>query len=83
MIMCYNFFVGMCSRCSELIHSKHSAKIEYLKNKYKSNQLWNELKETAKKLKSHNLTYTIKRVKASFKVYFTNLELYKQNPSLF
>jgi len=20
MIMCYNFFVGMCSRCSELIH---------------------------------------------------------------
>ena len=22
MIMCYNFFVGMCSRCSELVHSK-------------------------------------------------------------
>jgi hypothetical protein len=64
-------------------NSKHSAKIEYLKNKYKNNQLWNELKETAKKLKSHNLTYIIKRVKASFKVYFTNLELYKQNPSLF
>jgi len=21
MMMCYNFFVGMCSRCSELIHS--------------------------------------------------------------
>jgi hypothetical protein len=20
MMMCYNFFVGMCSRCSELIH---------------------------------------------------------------
>jgi putative transposase len=64
-------------------NSKHSAKIEYLKNKYKDNQLWNELKETAKKLKSHNLTYIINRVKASFKVYFTNLELYKQNPSLF
>ena len=21
MMMCYNFFVGMCSRCSELIHN--------------------------------------------------------------
>ena len=28
-------------------NSKHSAKIEYLKNKYKDNQLWNELKEIA------------------------------------
>jgi transposase, IS605 OrfB family, central region len=63
--------------------SKHSAQIEYLKSKYKDNQLWNELKETAKKLKSHNLTYIIKRVKASFNTYFTSLELYKQNPSLF
>jgi len=62
-------------------NSKHSAQIEYLKNKYKDNQLWHELKETAKKLKPHNLTYIIKRVKASFKVYFTNLELYKQNPT--
>jgi putative transposase len=64
-------------------NSKHSTQVEYLKNKYEDNQLWQELKETAKKLKSHNLTYIIKRVKASFKVYFTNLELYKQNPSLF
>jgi len=64
-------------------NSKRSEQVEYLKNKYKDNQLWYELKETAKKLKSHNLTYIIKRVKASFKVYFTNLELYKQNPSLF
>jgi len=64
-------------------NSKHSAQIEYLKNKYKDNQLWNELKETAKKLKPHNLTYIIKRVKASFNTYFTSLELYKQNPSLF
>jgi IS605 OrfB family transposase len=64
-------------------NSKHSAQIEYLKNKYKDNQLWNELKETAKKLKSHNLTYIIKSVKASFNTYFTSLELYKQNPSLF
>jgi enoyl reductase-like protein len=57
--------------------------IKYLKNKYKDNQLWHELKETAKKLKSHNLTYIIKRVKANFKTYFTKLELYKQNPNLF
>jgi IS605 OrfB family transposase len=64
-------------------NSKHSAQIEYLKNKYKDNQLWHELKETAKKLKSHNLTYIIKRVKANFKTYFTKLELYKQNPNLF
>jgi len=28
-------------------NSKHSAQIEYLKNKYKDNQLWNELKEIA------------------------------------
>ena len=64
-------------------NSKHLTQVEYLKNKYKDNQLWQALKETAKKLKSHNLTYIINRVKASFKVYFTNLELYKQNPSLF
>ena len=36
-------------------NSKHSAQIEYLKNKYKENQLCNELKETAKKLKPHNM----------------------------
>jgi len=64
-------------------NSKHSIQLEYLKNKYKDNQLWHELKETAKKLKSYNLTYIIKRVKANFKTYFTNLELYKQNPNLF
>ena len=64
-------------------NSKHSAQIEYLKNKYRDNQLWQELKEVVKKLKPHNLTYIIKRIKASFKTYFTNLKTYKQNPSLF
>jgi len=64
-------------------NSKHSAQVEYLKNKYKDNQLWLALKETAKKLKPHNLTYVIKRVNASFKSYFKSLELYKQNPNLF
>jgi len=64
-------------------NSKHSTQLKYLKNKYKDNQLWQALKESAKKLKSHNLTYIINRVKASFKTYFTNLELYKQNPGLF
>jgi putative transposase len=58
-------------------------KIEYLKNKYKDNQQWQALKETAKKLKPHNLTYVIKRLKASFKTYFKSLELYNQNPNLF
>jgi len=35
---------------------KHSTQVEYLKNKYKKNQMWQALKETAKKLKPHNLT---------------------------
>jgi hypothetical protein len=64
-------------------NSKHSELLEYLKNKYKDNQLWQELKETAKKLKPHNVVGIIKRVKANFKTYFTNLEAYKQNPNLF
>ncbi|ACG58209.1 transposase, IS605 OrfB family [Hydrogenobaculum sp. Y04AAS1] len=64
-------------------NSKHLTQVEYLKNKYKDNQLWQALKETAKKLKSHNLLHIINRVKANFKTYFTNLELCKQNPSLF
>ena len=60
-----------------------SEQLEYIKNKYKDNQLWQELKETAKELNPHNLTYIIKRVKTAFNTYFTSLELYKQNPSLF
>jgi len=64
-------------------NSKNSQQLEYLKNKYKDNQLWQALKETAKKLKPHNLTEVIKRVRSNFKTYFTNLEAYKQNPSLF
>jgi transposase, IS605 OrfB family, central region len=57
--------------------------VEYLKSKYKDNQLWNELKETANKLKSHNIFMVIKRVKDTFKAYFNSLETYKQNPNLF
>jgi len=64
-------------------NSMHSTQLEYLKDKYKDNQLWQTLKETAKKLKSHNVVEIIKRVKANFKTYFTNLEAYKQNPNLF
>jgi IS605 OrfB family transposase len=64
-------------------NSKHSTQLEYLKNKYKDNQLWQALKETAKKLKPHNVVEIIKRLKANFKTYFTNLEAYKQNPNLF
>jgi hypothetical protein len=64
-------------------NSKYSLQVEYLKSKYKDNQLWNELKETAKKLKSHNIFMVIKRVKDTFKAYFNSLETYKQNPNLF
>jgi len=60
-----------------------SEQLEYIKNKYKDNKLWQELKETAKELNPHNLTYIIKRVKTAFNTYFTSLELYEQNPSLF
>jgi IS605 OrfB family transposase len=64
-------------------NSKNSQQLEYLKNKYKDNQLWQALKETAKKLKPNNIFGIIKRIKANFKTYFTNLEAYKQNPNLF
>jgi len=62
---------------------QRSEQQEYLKNKYKYNPLWQELKEIAKDLNPHNLIYIIKRVKTAFNTYFTNLELYEQNPNLF
>jgi len=62
---------------------QYSEQQEYLRNKYKDNQLWQALKETAKKLNPYNLTYIIERVRTAFDTYFTNLELYEQNPNLF
>jgi len=62
---------------------QQSEQQEYIKNKYKENQLWQELKSIATKLNPHNLIYIIERVKTVFDIYFTNLELYNQNPSLF
>ncbi|MFP3256642.1 MAG: hypothetical protein RXO36_02405 [Candidatus Nanopusillus acidilobi] len=62
---------------------QYSEQQEYLKNKYKNNKLWQELKETAKKLNPYNLTYIIERVRTAFDTYFTCLELYEQNPNLF
>jgi len=62
---------------------EHSECLEYLKNKYKDNKLWQELKEIAKGLNPYNLTYIIERVKIAFDNYFTSLKLYEQNPSLF
>jgi len=41
----------------------------YLKNKYKDNKLWQELKGIANKLNPDNLTHVIKRVKANFNLY--------------
>jgi hypothetical protein len=64
-------------------NSKNSEQLEYLKNKYEDNQLWQALKQTAKNLKAHNIVEIIKRVKGNFRTYFANLENYKQNPSLF
>jgi len=51
MIMCYNFFVGMCSRCSELIQAleKHLSFImESEKSKSVSQQPINQWKEQAR-----------------------------------
>jgi len=62
---------------------QYSEQQEYLKNKYKNNPLWKELKEVAKKLNPYNLTYIIERVRTVFDTYFTSLELYEQNPNLF
>jgi len=52
----------------------------YIESKYRDNKLWKDLKETAKKLNPHNLTYVIKRVKTNFTFYIKNfLEKYYQN----
>ncbi len=63
--------------------SKNSVNSDYLKEKYKDNQLWQSLSEVAKKIKQHNFGYIIDRVKANYKTYFTNIKIYKENPCLF
>jgi len=63
--------------------SKNSVNSDYLKEKYKDNQLWQSLSEVARKIKQHNFGYIIDRVKANYKTYFTNIKTYKENPGLF
>lgn len=52
-------------------------KIDYIKGKYKDNQLFMDLTELAKGLKIHNLSLLIKKVKSNYKTFFTTI---KTNP---
>lgn len=47
-------------------------KLEYLRNKYKDNQKFNELIELSKDLKIHNISELIKDLKSKYKAFFTN-----------
>ncbi len=44
---------------------------DYIKEKYKDNQLMQNLLEAGRKLKIHNLTMILNRIKANFKGFFT------------
>jgi len=57
--------------------------VNYLKEKYKDNELWKSLKEVAKSLKSHNLVYVIDRVRTDYKNYFADLKSWKEDPNSF
>ena len=56
---------------------------DYLNEKYKDNELWQSLKATAKTIKQHNFVYIIDKVKSNYKTYFTNIQMWHKNPSLF
>ena len=51
-----------------------SDKVEYIKSKYSSNQLMQDLINVSKDLKIHNLVMIIKRVQAQYKGFFTKIE---------
>jgi putative transposase len=63
--------------------TKNSKDSDYLNEKYKDSKLWQSLKETAKTIKQHNFVYIIDKVKSNYKTYFTNLQMWHKNPSLF
>jgi len=63
--------------------SKNSKDSNYLNEKYKDSKLWQSLKETAKTIKQHNFVYIIDKVKSNYKTYFTNIQMWHKNPSLF
>lgn len=61
---------------------KEKDKIEYLENKYKNHQLFQNMKSLAKELKIHNLVEIMKRVKSQYKGFFTKIKNgdYKAKP---
>jgi IS605 OrfB family transposase len=64
-------------------NTKNSTVFNYLNEKYKDNELWQTLKEVAKVVEQHNLGYLINRVKGNYKTYFTKIQRWKKNSSLF
>jgi len=63
--------------------AKNPKDSDYLNEKYKESELWQSLKETAKTIKQHNFVYIIDKVKSNYKTYFTNVQMWHKNPSLF
>jgi IS605 OrfB family transposase len=62
--------------------SKNSKQVTYLKNKYKNNQLWKNLKATVKNIDQNNLHYIISKVVYKSKLHIQKLERYKQYPCI-
>ncbi len=54
--------------------------IEYIKDKYQKDDLYNSLIEVGRNLKTHNLVMIIRRFKKDFSNYFKNLKDWKKNP---
>ncbi|HFS66708.1 MAG TPA: transposase [Flavobacteriia bacterium] len=55
--------------------------ISYIKDKYKDNQLYNNLLQVGRNLKTHNIVMIIRKYKKDFSNYFRNLKDYQTNPS--
>jgi IS605 OrfB family transposase len=53
---------------------KNKEKADYIKEKYKENQLMQNLIQTGKELKIHNLAMIISRVKSNYKSFFTKIK---------
>jgi putative transposase len=49
-------------------------KINHIRNKYKDNEFLILLKELSKKLKIHNICLLIKRIRTSYKIFFTKIK---------
>lgn len=63
--------------------AKNPKDSDYLNEKYKDSELWQSLKAVSKSIKQHNFVYIIDRVKSNYKTYFTNMQMWHENPSLF